>query len=181
MFPGKRDPRRFFEGLAEALRCEDELADKLAVDLYGFDDPWIRAAAGECGVAQCVHAHGLVAHRTSLAAQRHADLLLFLDWLDARAQGILTGKIFEYLAAERPILGVGVNRDSDAARIIREAGAGEMVTEPHEVRDRLLALVAANREERLVRPASIERFSRLRQAEALLDGIQARLAARAAR
>jgi glycosyltransferase involved in cell wall biosynthesis len=180
MFPGKRDPRRFFAGLAEALRSDQRLADKLAVDLYGFDDPWIRAVAAECGVAHCVQPHGLVPHRTSLVAQRHADLLLFLDWMDERAEGILTGKLFEYLAAARPILGVGVNRDSEAARIIRAAGAGETVTEPRHVRDHVLALVAS-RDDHTVRPANIERFSRFHQAEALLAAIRSRLAARVVR
>jgi hypothetical protein len=101
--------------------------------------------------------------------------------MDARVEGILTGKLFEYLAAERPILGVGVNRDSAAARIIRETGAGETVTEPREVRDRLLALVAPGHGDSFVHASSIEHFSRLRQAEALLAGIRSCLAARAGR
>jgi glycosyltransferase involved in cell wall biosynthesis len=180
MFPDKRDPRRFFEGLAEALRSDDRLNDRLVVDLYGFDDPWIRAVAAECGVAHCVQPHGLVPHRTSLAAQRHADLLLFLDWMDARAEGILTGKLFEYLAAERPILGVGLSRNTEAARIITEAHAGETLIEPHEIRDRLLALVTATHPAQSVRLESIQRFSRLRQADELLTRILAGLEERAA-
>jgi hypothetical protein len=63
--------------------------------------------------------------------------------------------------------------------MIRAAGAGETVTEPREVRDRLLALVASHGD-RDVRPANIERFSRFHQAEALLAAIRSRLAARAA-
>ena len=37
-------------------------------------------------------------------------------------RGEATGKLFEYLGAERPVLVLG--DDSEAARIVREAGAG---------------------------------------------------------
>ena len=38
-------------------------------------------------------------------------MLLHLRWDDPRERGILTGKIFEYLAARRPILSTGRYRD----------------------------------------------------------------------
>ena len=40
-------------------------------------------------------------------------------------EGILTGKLFEYLGAKKPIVGVGP-MNGDAAKIIRECQAGEM-------------------------------------------------------
>ena len=42
------------------------------------------------------------------------------------AKSIQTGKLFEYLAAGRPILGTGP-ADGDAAQILKECQAGEMV------------------------------------------------------
>jgi len=42
------------------------------------------------------------------------------------AKGILTGKFYEYLAAKRPILGVGPT-DGDAAAVLQETGGGVMV------------------------------------------------------
>jgi glycosyltransferase involved in cell wall biosynthesis len=50
---------------------------------------------------------------------------------------VLSGKVFEYLAAERPIL-AAVPPDGAAAALIRETGAG-VVAAPHDV----LALRAA--------------------------------------
>jgi hypothetical protein len=41
------------------------------------------------------------------------------------AEGILTGKLFEYLGAERTILGIGPAK-GDAATIINECNAGKM-------------------------------------------------------
>ena len=45
---------------------------------------------------------------------------------DGRGRGVLSGKVFEYLAAERPILAV-VPPDGAAADLIRETGAGVVV------------------------------------------------------
>jgi hypothetical protein len=35
------------------------------------------------------------------------DVLLLLLWNDPRERGVYTGKLFEYLGARRPILGIG--------------------------------------------------------------------------
>jgi glycosyltransferase involved in cell wall biosynthesis len=51
-------------------------------------------------------------------------LLLVIPKVEAN-KGILTGKIFEYLALKRPILAIGPI-DGDAARILNETGAGMM-------------------------------------------------------
>jgi glycosyltransferase involved in cell wall biosynthesis len=45
---------------------------------------------------------------------------------DGRGRAVLSGKVFEYLAAERPIL-AAVPPDGEAARLLRETGAGIVV------------------------------------------------------
>ena len=62
-----------------------------------------------------------------LALQRDSDaLLLLIPENEGRGRGVLSGKVFEYLAAERPILAV-VPPDGEAAALIRGAGAGTVV------------------------------------------------------
>ena len=51
-------------------------------------------------------------------------LLLVIPKVESN-KGILTGKIFEYLALKRPILAIGPV-DGDAAKILDETGAGKM-------------------------------------------------------
>jgi glycosyltransferase involved in cell wall biosynthesis len=181
MFPGKRDPQPFFQGLVLALREDPSLGERVAVDLYGFADGWIRDAVGAYGLNGVVSMHGLVSHRESLTAQRHADRLLFLDWMDRRAEGVLSGKLFEYLASGRPIMCVGGRKDSEAARIIADASAGETLCAPEEICDRILALARPGSAPvpPMARPG-IERYSRFTQAEGLLEHIASRLAVRAA-
>jgi glycosyltransferase involved in cell wall biosynthesis len=62
--------------------------------------------------------------------QRDADLLLFLPWGDAAVDGVMTGKLFEYLGARKPIL--GCVPDGVAKTTIEDSGAG-IVVEPDNV------------------------------------------------
>src|SRR5207237_1108170 len=65
--------------------------------------------------------------RRSLELQRDSDvLLLLIPEAGGRGKGVLSGKVFEYLAAERPILAV-VPPEGAAAELIRDAGAGVVV------------------------------------------------------
>jgi len=70
--------------------------------------------------------------RRSLELQRDSEaLLLLIPDAAGRGRGVLSGKVFEYLAAERPILAV-VPPEGAAAELIRAAGAG-LVVAPDDV------------------------------------------------
>jgi glycosyltransferase involved in cell wall biosynthesis len=173
LYPGKRDPEPLFRALV-ALRTEQpDLPSRLAVDFYGFDDPWLRNLIEHHGVGDCVKLHGFVSYRESVAAQRSADVLLFLDWMDTAAEGVLTGKLFEYLGSRRPILSIGPRKDSEAARLIEEVQAGITLVAQAEIvahlRDLLVAAPPA------VPATAAARYSRDRQALELLEGILSRL------
>jgi glycosyltransferase involved in cell wall biosynthesis len=63
----------------------------------------------------------------SLRLQRDSEaLLLLVPDADGRGRGVLSGKVFEYIAAGRPILAV-VPPDGAAAELIRETGVGVVV------------------------------------------------------
>ncbi|MFZ0341292.1 MAG: hypothetical protein WAL31_03015, partial [Gaiellaceae bacterium] len=70
---------------------------------------------------------GDVSRRRSLELQRDSEaLLLLIPESGGRGRGVLTGKIFEYLAAERPIL-AAVPPDGAAAELVRDTGVGVVV------------------------------------------------------
>jgi glycosyltransferase involved in cell wall biosynthesis len=63
----------------------------------------------------------------ALRLQRDSEaLLLLVPEAGGRGRGVLSGKVFEYLAAGRPILAV-VPPDGAAAELIRQTGAGAVV------------------------------------------------------
>jgi glycosyltransferase involved in cell wall biosynthesis len=73
-----------------------------------------------------------VKHNEARLFQQKSQLLLLAINRVPSARGIITGKIFEYLQANRPILGIGP-KDGDAADIIEEGQAGKMIDFDDEV------------------------------------------------
>jgi glycosyltransferase involved in cell wall biosynthesis len=167
MYPGKRDPEPLFQALARFSRDAPESCARLCVDFYGFDDPWLRALIAKHGIGQHVAVHGFVPFHESVAIQRAADALLFLDWTDVQAEGILTGKLFEYFASARPILSIGRRNDTEAARLIADTQSGTTVTTVDEIAGYLRNLAQSERPPDVVMK-NIQRFSRTRQARELL-------------
>jgi len=174
LYPAKRDPEPLLRALAMLRSADPEACRRIAVDFYGFDDPWLRALIERHRMQECVTLHGFVPHRQSVAAQRSADVLLFLDWMDVTAEGVLTGKLFEYLGSRRPILALGPRKDSEAAQLIAGAGAGATLTTDAEIVEYLRRLVSSPRAPDLPAGAA-QRFSRERQAAELLGAILPRL------
>jgi glycosyltransferase involved in cell wall biosynthesis len=170
LFPGQRDPSTFLSGLAEAIKLDPALPARLAVDFYGHDDPWLRGLIESRGLGGVVTMHGFVPYAKSLAAQRHASALLFVDWMDPRAEGILTGKLFEYLASGRPILCLGNRADTEAAHVVREAHAGRVATTAGEAAH-FIAALASGASPTGAEAARVALFSRRVQAQRLLERI----------
>ena len=67
--------------------------------------------------------------------QRASTALLFLGWNDPR-EGFLTAKLFEYLGAGRPILGVGPPGGT-VSELIAECGQEVLSSDPGAISDRL--------------------------------------------
>ena len=172
LFPKKRDPAILFSALGRAIRTDPELARVLAIDIYGYDEPWLRQLIEEHGVASCVRIYGYVSYENSIAAQRHADYLLFVDWMDKEAEGILTGKLFEYLHSGRPIVCIGARQDSEAANLIRAVRAGAVFTDVEAIHA-FLQQIPGRRPMTPAAPDRVQEYSRERQAEVLLEAIQA--------
>ncbi len=119
-FFGKRDPRPFLTALKESgLDVEARfLGDFRSVD---------RAWAEELDLGDRLRLLPYAPRAESLELQRDSEaLLLLIPDAGGRGKGVLSGKVFEYLAAERPILAV-VPPDGAAANLIRETGAGPVV------------------------------------------------------
>jgi glycosyltransferase involved in cell wall biosynthesis len=167
MYPGKRDPEPLFRALEQLSRESPGACARVCVDFYGFDDPWLRALIAKHRVERHVVVHGFVPFHESVRIQRAADALLFLDWTDAQAEGILTGKLFEYFASARPILSIGRRNDTEAARLIADTQSGTTVTTVDEIAGYLRNLAQSERPPDVVMK-NMQRFSRTRQARELL-------------
>ena len=100
--------------------------------------------------------------------QRDASALVLLDWYDPR-QGVLTGKVFEYLMSPAPIWVVGGSADSPAARLVLEAGRGVVVgRDIGRIRGAIREMVDARRTELRPNPTFIAELTRDNQARRML-------------
>ena len=119
-FFGKRDPRPFLQALHDS--GVDAVA-RFAGDFRSSDREW----AESLGLGDRLELIPYAPRAESLRLQRDSEaLLLLVPDAGGRGKGVLSGKVFEYLAAGRPILAV-VPPDGAAAELIRETGAGVVV------------------------------------------------------
>jgi glycosyltransferase involved in cell wall biosynthesis len=120
-FFGQRDPKPFLRALAAS-----KLDDVTARFVGGFP-PADRAFAESLGLGAQIETIPFVPRRDSLALQRDSEaLLLIAPDAGGRGTGVIPGKVFEYLAAERPIL-AAVPPGGGAATLLDEIGAGAVV------------------------------------------------------
>jgi glycosyltransferase involved in cell wall biosynthesis len=134
-FFGHRDPKPFLRALA------DSGLEDVTVRFVGDFRPGDREFLGSLDLGDRVELIDYVPRRESLRLQRESDaLLLLIPEANGRGKGVLSGKVFEYLAAERPVLAV-VPPDGAAAQLIRDTGAGA-VAPPEDVDAIREALVA---------------------------------------
>lgn len=118
-FYGVINPEQFFKALTTFLQIHS--AARVAVKVFG----------GSGGVTvpdhlkSTVQIHNKVAHAQIIAELEKADAFLLIYPTDNR-RGVYTGKLFDYLGIDRPILGL-VNPQDVAADLIRETNAGYVV------------------------------------------------------
>jgi hypothetical protein len=82
----------------------------------------------------------------------------------------MTGKVFEYMASGRPILGVGIERPNVAAALIEDLGAGQAFGRDYVKIAEFLTTYAGNRSwpDYRLTPAALAPYSRQHQADQLI-------------
>jgi glycosyltransferase involved in cell wall biosynthesis len=137
-FFGQRNPRAFLSALASSGL--DDVVARFVGDFRSVDREWVE----ELDLGDRLELLDYLPHRRALELQRDSEAnLLLLPEAAGRGKVVPSGKIFEYLAAERPIL-AAVPTDGAAAKLVRETGAGIVVGPEDEkgIREALVGLHA---------------------------------------
>ena len=119
------NPSALWTVLSDLCREDPQFREKLRIRLCGKVDSAVSASLDAAGLGGAVENLGYLDHAASILEQRSADLLLLPLRNGAEGGKIVPGKVFEYLASRRPVLGIG-DPSGSAAAILKETGCGSM-------------------------------------------------------
>ena len=107
LFAVDGNPTVLWEVLAEKCNACEEFRKLLRINLIGKTDEQIIKAAHDAGLGENVYDLGYQHHARAVDEQRKASLLILPLRKEPEYKAVLPGKLFEYLASYRPILGIG--------------------------------------------------------------------------
>ena len=106
IYLGHRDPTPLFEALKK-LSNQSFCLDRLNVCFFGSTSYLLDGIIKKYELEEIVCCCENLSREDSLWIQRDADVLLFLEDNLAQTDGILTGKLFEYMFSGTPIWAIG--------------------------------------------------------------------------
>ena len=126
LLPKQSNPKLLFKVLK--VLCEENLNFKKDLQLNFIGDIYeeVKVAIEENKLLQNTNFVGYVSHQKAIEYQNTSQVLLLLIPNVKNNEGILTGKLFEYLKAKRPILAIGPEK-GDLAAILQETNSGVIV------------------------------------------------------
>jgi len=140
MEAARSSPVPLLKALRRVRRESPEVADGLEVVFVGALSAREQELLAADDLSGLVKVAGWLERPHALALQRAADTLVIVTEGPSRSS-VATGKVFEYLAAKRPILVLG--EGTEAARIVADAGAGlaTSATDPAAIAETLRRVV----------------------------------------
>ncbi len=115
-----------WQALAEICKENQEFKDKLEVQLIGNITSELEEELIELQLKDSVKIVNHISHNKVIDIIQTSNLLLLLINNTSNKSGIIPGKLYEYLAAKRPIISIG-DKSGDSAKIIEETNAGKMI------------------------------------------------------
>ena len=134
----------------------------MQIQLVGKVDFSVLEDINSFGLSENLLKIDYLSHTEAIEKQQTSQVLLLLINNSGNAKGILTGKFYEYLAAQRPILAIGPT-DGDVAAVLSETGAGKIIDFEDEINTKQAVLEYYKRFKSgslNVKTESVERFSR---------------------
>jgi len=123
LFASDGNPLNFWKVLGIKAWAEPDFKAALRLRLVGKVDREVYDAIADAGLQDNVVDLGYRDHLTAVREQLAASFLILPLRNDPEYRPILPGKLFEYLASRRPILGIG-QEDGSMARVLADTGAG---------------------------------------------------------
>ena len=117
-----RNPISLIKAL-EKLVDYDEFKNDLELNFTGFIDEDLKNIMRKSKVWENINLKSYIEHKEIINVMGNSNINVMILEDKAESKGVFTGKIFDYILAERPILGI-MPRDGVAAKLINENNIG---------------------------------------------------------
>ena len=132
-----QNPEPLFKAIKELIDHNLLNPNQISIDFYGSSPSWLKMEIEKYQLGEIVKIHGVISREDSIIKQRNSQILLLLNWNNPREEGVLTGKIFDYFAAQRPILSIGQSGGL-ISKILKTTQAGMYVSKHEDIKSQIL-------------------------------------------
>jgi len=123
LFAEDGNPETLWKALANKAIMDKDFAEALRIRLCGKTDAQIIESIKAAGLGEHLVDLGYQNHITAVREQKNAAMLILPLRKEPEYKATLPGKLFEYLASLKPIMGIG-QTDGAMAKILGETKAG---------------------------------------------------------
>ena len=168
-----RNPIILWDVLSKILKSNVAFKNAFQLQLAGRVSEAVLDSIKEFGLETYVQLEGYISHKEALVMQQNANALLLIEIDSADTRSIIPGKLFEYLAARRPIIAMGPE-GSDIKKIINDTKSGNFYTYTQEAEIRAIILSHFNKfqtQEECLQQGDITKYHRRYLAKELSNSI----------
>jgi Glycosyltransferase Family 4 len=126
-FLSDRNPIILWESLQELINEDEQFARHFQLKLIGKISQEIIDVLSEFKLNNYLNNLGYLSHKEAIEEQIKSQVLLLIEIDSKDTKSIIPGKLFEYMNAQRPIIGIGPE-GSDFASIIAQTNTGIFCT-----------------------------------------------------
>ena len=123
MLTQKRSASGFLEALARRVASAPESRSELEVEFIGPREDENERVVARLGLGDVVRFRDTLPHAETLRAERSAHVLLLIKHADPRYDGLVPGKLYEYIGLRRPVLALAPA--GEACDLVRSLRRGE--------------------------------------------------------
>lgn len=121
---GRRDPTKLFEAVEQLESRPDVNPTNIIIQFIGVQSPWLTTLIEQYDLDSTIKQTKWLPNAEILKEQQQSQLLLSIQWDHPQERMVCPGKIFEYLAAQRPIIAYGGPTDGVVSSILAETNTG---------------------------------------------------------
>ena len=152
-----RNPHNLWVVLGELCSEIEGFSEDVEIKMIGPVDLAVKQAIESNGLIENFNKLNYVPHQEAMAILNTAQLLLLPINDTPNSLGVIPGKLFEYLAAKRPIICIGPT-EGDSSKIIRESNAGYVFpfSDSKNLKQRIISLFKEFKENGSLGHSSVE-------------------------